>query len=132
MSKLNEKEIALFKGKNFAFVATINPDGTPQVTPVWIDTDGRNILVNTQLGRVKPRNVARDKRVAVSVYDQENPYSRVSVNGRVVKEITGNKAGDHIDFLSVKYTGKKYKDRVSVGKRVMFVVAPERVTSHFE
>jgi len=62
LTKLNEKAIALFKGKNTAFIVTLNRDGTPQVTPVWADTDGTNVLVNTAVGRVKERNVSRDPR----------------------------------------------------------------------
>jgi len=128
MTKLDKRAVALFRGKNFAYIATINRNGTPQLTPIWSDSDGKNVLVNTEIGRVKHKNAVRDKRVAISIYDQGNPYSRVSVNGKVVKEITGKKAKDHIDLLALKYTGKKYQDRASAEKRIILVVAPLRVT----
>ncbi|MDA4133438.1 MAG: pyridoxamine 5'-phosphate oxidase family protein, partial [Thaumarchaeota archaeon] len=63
MAELSEKAKTLLKGKNFAFVATLNKDGTPQLTPTWVDTDGENVLVNTALGRQKAKNVTRDPRV---------------------------------------------------------------------
>src|SRR5271169_4580513 len=112
MVRLNKKAIGLLKGKNFAFIATINPDGSPQLTPVWADTDGSKVLVNTAIGRVKEKNVSRDPRIAVAVADQANPYSFLSFDGKVIKTIPGKKADDHIDYLSFKYTGnKKYQNR---------------------
>jgi len=128
MSKLDQRTTKLLKGKNFAFVATINRDGVPQLTPTWIDTDGTNVLVNTALGRTKERNVARDKRVTVGLLDHSNPYDRVTIEGKVVKEIRGKEAEDHIDKLSYKYTGnKKYAGRTPSEKRVIFVIEPVKV-----
>ncbi|MDA4114672.1 MAG: PPOX class F420-dependent oxidoreductase, partial [Thaumarchaeota archaeon] len=110
MVKLNEKALNILKGKNFAFLATINKDGSPQVTPVWVDTDGTKVLINTAVGRAKERNISRDPRVAVAVADGANPYSFVSLDGKVTKSVTGKKADDHIDSLSLKYTGNaKYQ-----------------------
>jgi PPOX class probable F420-dependent enzyme len=76
----------LFEGKNFAFLATLMKDGSPQVTPTWVDIDKNNntILVNTAKGRIKYRNISRDPRVAISVIDSSNPYDMVTVRGRVV------------------------------------------------
>lgn len=128
MSKLDDRTISMFRGKNFAYVGTIGRDGYPQLTPVWADTDGKNILVNTTLGRVKYKNTNRDKRVTVAIYDQANPYSWVSVKGKVTKQITGKQADDHIDFLSAKYTGnKKYQNRQPGEKRVLLIIEPIRV-----
>jgi PPOX class probable F420-dependent enzyme len=73
----------LFKGRNFGFLATLMPDGSPQVTPTWIDIDGDYIIVNTAIGRLKDKNVSRDPRVAVSVADQTNPNNMVTVKGRL-------------------------------------------------
>ena len=109
------------------FIATINRDGSPQVTPVWVDTDGRNVLINTAIGRAKERNVARDRRVAVAVYDMANPYYRVSLDGRVKRTIVGKKADDHIEKLSLKYTGNKFQDRSPGQKRIILVVEPTRI-----
>ncbi len=128
MVKLDKKALDLLKGKNFAFIATINRDGSPQVTPVWVDTDGAKILINTAIGRVKEKNVSRDSRVAVAVSDANNPYSFLSFDGKVVEKFTGKKADDHIDFLSFKYTGnKEYQGRKPTEKRVLLVVEPTRV-----
>ncbi len=125
MPKLGEKEKKLLKGKNFVFLATINEDGTPQITPTWVDTDGKNILINTALGRKKVRNVEKDSRVAVGVYDVTNPYERVSIKGKVVKLIKGKEAEAHIDEMAKKYLGKeKYPYRSESEKRVIFVIKP--------
>lgn len=69
----------LLKGKNFASFATLMKDGSPQVTPVWIDTDGQAVLVNTAAGRTKEKNVKSDSRVALSVYDSANPYNMATI-----------------------------------------------------
>ncbi len=127
MAELSKKAERLLKGKNFAFVVTVNKDGSPHLTPTWIDTDGKNVLVNTALGRQKPRNVARDSRVAVGVFDLANPYEYVSISGKVVKQVTGKEADDHIDKLSQKYTGaKKYRRNSPNEKRVIFVIRPSK------
>jgi len=127
MTKLDEKTISLLKGKNFAYVATLNRDGSPQLTPVWADTDGTNVLLNTAMGRVKERNIARDPRVAVAINDATNPYSWASVDGRVVKTILGEQANDHIDTLSFKYTGNKKYQGNPKEKRVILVIEPIRL-----
>ena len=72
----------LFEGKNFASFATLMNDGSPHVAPTWVDLDGNTILINTAGGRVKEKNIRRDNRIALSIYDQENPYNMVSVRAR--------------------------------------------------
>src|SRR5919106_933953 len=91
----------LFERKNFAFLATLMKDGSPQVTPTWVDIDKSNntILVNTAKGRIKHRNISRDPRVGVSVMDFSNPYHMVSVIGKVIEQINGKEADDHIDKM---------------------------------
>jgi len=127
MGELSEKAKRLLNAKNFAFLATLNKDGSPQLTPVWIDTDGENVFVNTALGRQKAKNVARDPRVAVGVFDHANPYEYVSIRGKVEKQITGKAADDHIDKLASKYTGaKKYGSRAPSEKRVILVIRPTK------
>lgn len=116
----------MLDGKNFASIATIMKDGSPQVSPVWISRDGDIVLVNTSVGRVKERNVSRDPRVAVSVFDMENPYRRMLLRGRVVKVVTRG-AREHIDALSIKYNGHKYAGMQPNEKRVIFRVAPSSV-----
>ena len=124
MPGLDDKARALLKGNNFAFLATINKDGTPQLTPTWVDTDGDNVLINTALGRKKVRNLARDPRVAVGVLDHTNPYIRVSIRGKVVNQLVGKTAEDHIDKMSFKYTGAKKYRRTPAEKRVLLVIEP--------
>ena len=84
MSQMTEPIIQLLKGKNFAYLSTLMKDGSPQVTPTWIDIDKdeNSILVNTAEGRLKHKNVSRDPRVAISVADQSNPYNMVSIRGK--------------------------------------------------
>jgi PPOX class probable F420-dependent enzyme len=104
----------LFEEKNFAFLAALMKDGSPQVTPRWVDIDKNNntILVNTAKGRIKYRNISRDLRVAVSVIDFPNPYHMVTVRGKVIEQINGKEADGHIDKLAKKYLGKdKYPRR---------------------
>jgi PPOX class probable F420-dependent enzyme len=117
----------LFQGKNFGFLATLMPDGSPQVTPTWIDIDGDYIIVNTALGRLKDKNVSRDPRVAVSVADQANPYNMVTVRGKVVEQTTKG-AEEHIDKLAKKYLGlDRYPGRVPGEKRIILKIKPDRV-----
>jgi len=119
----------LLSGSNFAHLATLMPDGSPQTTPVWVDVDGNRILVNTAEGRTKPRNVRRDARVALSVVDQQNPYANASIRGRVV-EITHEGADEHIDRLAKKYLGvDKYPYRSANEQRVILVIEPDRVVA---
>ena len=111
----------------FANLATVNADGSPQVTPVWVDFDGTHVIVNTAKGRVKANNLARNPRVALSVADPENPYRYVGIQGRVV-EMT-EKGGDaHIDKMAKKYLGKdKYPYRAPGEVRLIVKIAPEKV-----
>jgi PPOX class probable F420-dependent enzyme len=113
----------------FVYLATIMPDGSPQVTPVWVDYDGRNVLFNSAKGRVKDKNVRRDPRVTISVSDPENPYSYFEVRGRVVA-MTEKGADEHIDKMAQKYLGKpKYPWARPGEQRVVYSVEPEHVSS---
>ncbi|MGI8632873.1 MAG: PPOX class F420-dependent oxidoreductase [Solirubrobacterales bacterium] len=96
----------LFEKPNFAHVATLSPDGTPQVTPVWIDIDGDTVIFNTARGREKDKNLQRDPRVGISIHDQENPYESVSVQGQAV-ELTEEGADEHIDAMAQQYLGEE-------------------------
>jgi PPOX class probable F420-dependent enzyme len=128
-AKLTANAIRLIEGKNFAHLATIMPDGSPQVSPVWIDREGDVILVNTAVGRVKQKNSARDPRVAISVVNQENPYEKVIIRGRVIAQ-TFEGAEAHIDKLAKKYTGAiKYQRSRPDEKRIMFRIEPLKIVS---
>ena len=127
-AQLPEVAQKLFREPNFAHLATIMPDGSPQVTPVWVDADDRFILVNTAEGRQKPKNIRRDPRVAIDVISREDPYRMVTVRGRVV-EVTNEGADDHIDKMAKKYLGQdKYPFRAPGERRVIFKIEPEYVT----
>jgi PPOX class probable F420-dependent enzyme len=102
-------------------------DCSPQVTPVWVDYDNGNILINTAEGRAKLTNVKKNPRVAVSVTDSSNPYTMVSVRGRIV-EHTNRGADEHIDKMAKKYLGaEKYPFRAPGEKRVLLKIKPEHV-----
>ena len=119
----------LFKKKAFASLATLMPDGHPQVTPVWVDYDGQYVVINTAQGRQKDKNLARDGKVALSIMDPDNPYRYLEVRGRVV-ERTLNGADAHIDAMAKKYLGQdKYPFRAPGEVRVIYKIEPERTTS---
>ena len=118
----------LFTDKNFASFATIMEDCSPQVTPVWVDYDNGNILINTAEGRAKVRNVTKNPKVAVSATDVANPYTMVSVRGRIVEQ-TNRGADEHIDKMAKKYLGvEKYPFRAPGEKRILLRIKPESVT----
>jgi PPOX class probable F420-dependent enzyme len=119
----------LFQKKAFAHLATIMPDGTPQVTPVWCDYDGTYIRINSAKGRVKDTNMRRNPRVAIEIMDPDNPYRYLAVRGRVA-EISEHGADAHIDVLAKKYLGQdRYPYRRPGEVRVLYKIRPERISS---
>ncbi|MGQ9572415.1 MAG: PPOX class F420-dependent oxidoreductase [Dehalococcoidia bacterium] len=127
--QMSEGVRKLFEEANYGHLATLMPDGSPQVTPVWVDFDGQHILVNTAEGRQKPRNVRRDPRVAISVLRQDSPYAYAQVRGRVV-DVTSEGAEEHIDRLAKKYLGKDtYPFRQPGEQRIIFKIVPEHISS---
>lgn len=122
-----EKYRDVFEKRSFANFVTLMPDGSPQVTPVWIDYDGEHVLVNSARGRVKDKNVRRDPRVALSVVDPDNPYRYVEVRGQV-EEITEEGAWDHIHKMAKKYLGQdKYPHAKEGEVRVLYKIRPDNV-----
>ena len=120
--------VDLFKKTAFAHLATLMPNGQPQVTPVWVDYDGRHILFNTAEGRQKDKNLQRDKRVALSMTDPDNPYRYLEVRGQVV-ERTKSGADQHIDKMAKKYLGKdQYPFRQAGEVRVIYKIDPQHVS----
>ena len=119
----------LFQKKAFCSLATVMPDGSPQVTPVWCDFDGTHVIVNSAKGRMKDKNMRKDPRVSLAIIDPDNPYRYLEVRGRV-DEITEKGADAHIDKMAKKYIGvDKYPHRQPGEVRVMYKVKPERVSS---
>ena len=126
--KLSKKAIKLIEGKNFGYLATVMKDGSPQVTPVWVDLEGDLIIVNTAIGRVKQINTERNPKVAIAIADFSNQYDMVAIRGTVVEQTT-NGAREHIDKLAKKYLGKdKYPWFSSNEPRVILKVRPKRST----
>jgi PPOX class probable F420-dependent enzyme len=119
----------LFNKVAFAHLATLMPDGSPQVTPVWVDYDGAHVRVNSAKGRVKDKNMRRNKRVALSIQDPANPYRSLAIRGEIA-EITENGADAHIDALAKKYLGKdRYPFRSPGEVRVIYKIRPEKVST---
>jgi PPOX class probable F420-dependent enzyme len=120
-----EKYLDLFQKRTFAQLATLMPDGSPHVSPVWCEYDGRHILINSAKGRVKDRNMRRDPRVGLDLLDPDNPYRHLSIRGHVV-DITEQGADEHIDKLTKKYIGQdQYPYRGSGEVRVLYKIEPE-------
>jgi len=120
-----EKYQDILNKKAFAQLATIMPDGTPQVSPVWFEFDGQHIVINSAKGRVKDRNMRRDARVGLDIQDPDNPYRHVSIRGRVV-HITEEGADAHIDKLTKKYINQdRYPYRGQGEVRVIYKIDPE-------
>lgn len=127
-NSIPQKYMDLFEKRAFANLATLMPDGSPQVTPVWIDYDGSHILVNSAQGRQKDLNLKRDGRVALSILDPDDPYRYLQVRGKVI-EITLEGADAHIDKMAYKYLGKdKYPYRREGEVRVLYKIYPENVS----
>ncbi|MFH8371706.1 PPOX class F420-dependent oxidoreductase [Streptomyces sp. NPDC018031] len=109
-------------------VATINPDGSPHVSPMWVGTDGDLVLFNTSVGRIKERNLRRDPRVSLSHADPADPYDRVLIQGRVVRFVEGAEADRNMDLLARTYLGtERYEWLVPGERRVVVLIEPSRV-----
>jgi PPOX class probable F420-dependent enzyme len=116
--------------KAFLYLATLMSNGAPQVTPIWFNTDGEHILINSAKGRVKDRNMRRNPQVALCIQDPANPYRYLQIRGKII-EITEVGADDHIDALTLKYRGiPKYPSRQPGEVRVKYKVQIEKVDAH--
>ena len=128
MAEAIEGRVAeLLDDKNFAQVATTREDGSPHVTPVWIDHDGEHILLNTAEGRDWPANARRSGKIAINVLNQENPYEYVYIQGTVAEDTTDG-ADEHIDKLAKKYMDvDEYPFRKDGETRLIIKVAPDKI-----
>jgi len=126
MASVPERFHDLFEKKTFAHVATLTEEGLPHVTPVWIDydEDDDRLLINTERGRRKERNVASNPSVGVSMIDPGNPYRSLSVIGEV-EEITTEGAREHIDELAQRYTGDDYQIPIQTERVILRIRADE-------
>ena len=131
MVQLNDEVRKRVEAPNFWHLATLNRDGSPHVTPMWVDLEGDRVMFNTAVGRVKEENLRRDPRVSLSHLDTENPYDRVEIRGRVVEFVEGDEAEAAMDRLAKKYVGtERYEWRIPGERRIKFLVEPTRVR-HF-
>ncbi|GAA2627570.1 MULTISPECIES: PPOX class F420-dependent oxidoreductase [Streptomyces] len=113
---------------NFWHLATVGPDGTPQVSPMWADIEDEYVMVNTSIGRVKVDNLRRNPNVSLSHHDAENPYDRVEIRGRVARFVEGETAERAMDRLAQKYIGEdRYPWLLPGEQRVMLLIEPTRV-----
>ena len=129
MASLTDKQAQLLLDKNFGCLATLKADGSPQVTPVWVDWDGEYVIVNTLRARAKPHQVERDPRVEIVVMSTENPYQHVRIAGTA--ELVDEGAEEHIDFLAQKYVGEEtYPWRAPGDERVILRFKPAHVATY--
>ena len=126
MIRLTADQVKLLNAPYFATVATVMPDGSPEATVVWIESDSEHIYFNTAMHRLKSRNLHRDPRIAITVFDPEDPNKRaLAVRGRA-ELITGG-AYEHANKLSLAYDGKPFRQLEPGEVRVIVKVTPERV-----
>jgi PPOX class probable F420-dependent enzyme len=124
---LSDEDLGLFRGKNFAHLAVIRPDGSPHVTVTWIDAADGRILVNTAVGRVKDRYVRADPRVSVTLHDEADPYRWIRVDGVVEEFVTGEEAERHIDELNRRYHDGEAWTYTEGQRRVIYRIRPDRI-----
>ena len=127
--KLDTRAIQMIDGRNIGYLATIMKDGSPQVTPVWVDYEDGLLLVNTTVGRVKQKNTKVNPKVAISIADASNQYDMITIRGIVVEQSTSG-AEDHIHKLAKKYLSKeKFPWLSSNEARIILKIEPEHYTA---
>jgi PPOX class probable F420-dependent enzyme len=128
MASLSPDQRKIFQGKNFVSIATVGKDGTPRNTVIWVDMDGEDLVVNGAASRGWLKNLRRNPNVALTIYDHENPYHRVTVLGTAT-EVTTNGGDDSIDRLSMKYNGRLYPAKDPKDPRTLVRIRPSKVTA---
>ena len=124
---LDNKTLLMADGPNYAALTTLFKNGVPQTHVMWVDTDGENILINTEIHRVKYKNVKIDPRVTVMIWKHDNPFKFVEIRGEVIGEITGQEARDNIDKLSEKYWNKPYPFPIQTERIVLIIKSNKEV-----
>jgi PPOX class probable F420-dependent enzyme len=131
MQSLPDPVKSLIEEKSYANVATLMPDGSPQVTQTWVDHDGDTVIINTFEGSQKFRNVQRNPKIALDVCDAGNPFRVAMIRG-VVKEVTFDGAEEHVDKMAKKYLNlEKYPNRQPGMRRVLIKIEPTHVSAPF-
>ena len=128
MAKLTHEQAQLFLEPNYGVAATVRADGSPQMSTVWVDYDGENVVFNTAEGRAKPRHIRANPQVGVFVTHADDPYKWVAVSGPA--ELTHDGAVEHIDKLARKYTGRESYGVRAGEQRIIVRVKLERVTAY--
>jgi len=128
VTELSKDELSrLFQFRNLAYVGTLSKDGSPHITPVWAEMVDDLILINTFEESAKTRHISRDKRIALSVVEQNNPFNMVSIKGKIVEQ-TSEGADEHLKKLAKRYLGiGKYYYRKPNHKRVILKIKPEKI-----
>jgi PPOX class probable F420-dependent enzyme len=124
---MKEEYRSILEGRRNAYLATLMPDGSPHVTPVWIDVDGEDVVVNTSEGTVKLANVRRDPRVAINIESEDDRYRVLSLRGRVTAIESSAEVDEHIDALSMRHDGVPWTQEDEEA-RVRIRIRPEKVT----
>ncbi len=128
MVELDARVRARLVAPTFWHLATLNRDGSPQVTPMWVDLEGEHVVFNTAIGRVKEENLRRDPRLSLSCVNPDNPYDRVEIRGRAVRFVEGDEAERGMDRLAKKYVGtERFEWRIPGERRVAVLVEPTHV-----
>lgn len=122
---INEGVKTLAQGPNFAALTTLGKDGQPTTHIMWVDSDDEHLLINTEIHRAKFRNIERDPRVAIAIWNAKDPYKYVEVRGVVESTVRGDEARAHIDKLSEKYEGQPYANPIT-SERVILKIRPTR------
>lgn len=119
----------LFAKRSFASLGTLRPDGSPQVTPVWVDVEGDSVLVNTAKGRHQDENIRKDSRVGIVITDPDDPYRYMEIRGRAV-EVTGRDLIAHLNAMAKKYLGRDtYPNTPPDQVRVLYRIEAERINT---
>ena len=126
---LDDDTIRLATGKNLATAVTLMPDGQPQALPVWVDTDGEYVLVNTEPQRQKSRNLARDPRITVLIHSADDPWDWSEVRGHVTETVDGDEARRHNNEMARKYMGTDYSLPNGPLGRIILKVTPDKVNT---
>jgi PPOX class probable F420-dependent enzyme len=127
--QIKHQDLLTDEKRAFGVLGTIMEDGSPQVTPVWFNSDEKDILINSAAGRIKDRNMRARPQNALTIIDPDNPYRYLQIRGRIA-EITNEGADEHIDALSLKYTGNpEYQGRSPGEVRFKYRIVPESVSS---
>jgi PPOX class probable F420-dependent enzyme len=127
-AKIPDSHVKLLDKPVHAKVATVMPDGRPQVHPVWCDYDGTYVRINSAKGRQKDLNLREREYATILLIDEKEPYYWVEIRGHLAETVEGPEADQHIDSLAYKYTGQdKYPNRTPGEVRVMYKIEPDRV-----